>query len=99
VVHDLDSTCAIHIAADNSDIIDYFSYSQVRRLATDILGVCQDQGGLGGYAPLGNEIGWTVYVVGTITVRRTGEQYLQPYISNSSTVSNDLGLGKNASSS
>lgn len=58
------STCAIRIAVAHSDIVDYFSFSQVRRLVTDILAVCRGTEGFGGWAPVGNGIGWTVAVGG-----------------------------------
>ena len=44
--------------------IDDFSFEQARALATEILEVCQDRGGRGGYAPIGHGIGWRVCVIG-----------------------------------
>lgn len=65
-VHEAYSTCEIRLAASDSTVTDYFSYAQVRLLAIDIIGVCAEQGGFGGFAPVGSEIGWTVTVIGVV---------------------------------
>lgn len=85
------STCAIRIAATDPDLVDYFSFNQVRRLATEILGVCRDDGGVGGSAPLGNELGWSVQVIGTMPVGDAGARYLRSEGWNSSVADDGTG--------
>ena len=63
-VHHVHSNCAIQIASGNPNIIDTFSFEQARALAIEILEVCQDHGGRGGVAPIGQGVGWTVSVIG-----------------------------------
>ena len=58
------STCAIEVACGNPSLIDRFSYEIVRALATEIVEECQDEGGFGGWSPVGRGIGWWVRVVG-----------------------------------
>ena len=61
--HEL-SNCAVQIASDDPSIIDDFSFEQARALATEILEVCRDHGGFGGFAPIGHGRGWRVSVIG-----------------------------------
>lgn len=63
-VHQIQSNCAIQIASGNPQIVDNFSFEQARALAMEILEVCQDHGGHGGYAPIGHGVGWAVSVIG-----------------------------------
>lgn len=63
-VHHIHSNCAVQIASGNRYTIDDFSFEQARALATEILEICQDHGGLGGAAPIGHGVGWTVTVIG-----------------------------------
>lgn len=44
--------------------MDRFSYEMVRALATDIVESCQDEGGFGGWSPIGRGVGWWVRVTG-----------------------------------
>lgn len=63
-VHHLNSNCAVQIASGDPLAIDDFSFEQARALATEILEVCQDHGGYGGFAPIGHGVGWRVSVIG-----------------------------------
>ena len=63
-IHHEGSNCALQIASDNPLTIDDFSFEQARALATEILEVCQDRGGRGGFAPIGHGVGWRVCVIG-----------------------------------
>ncbi|KAF6225355.1 hypothetical protein HO173_012793 [Letharia columbiana] len=63
-IHQTQSTCAVQIASGDSYTIDDFSFEQARALATEILEVCQDHGGCGGFAPIGHGVGWKVVVIG-----------------------------------
>lgn len=65
-VHHDRSNCAIQIDSSDPRIADDFSFEQVRALATEILQVCSDKGGRGGFAPIGHGIGWRVAVVGFV---------------------------------
>lgn len=59
-----ESTCAIQVASGSKTLNDKFSFEQIKTRATDIVEDCQAQGGYGGVAPLGEDIGWTVKVIG-----------------------------------
>ena len=63
-IHHQESTCALRINSHDPRVMDDFSFEQARALATEILEVCKDRGGRGGFAPIGHGIGWAVTVVG-----------------------------------
>lgn len=63
-LHHVHSNCAVQIASESPYIIDDFSFEQARALATEILEVCLNHGGYGGFAPIGHGVGWRVAVVG-----------------------------------
>lgn len=63
-VHHVHSNCAVQIASGSPYTIDDFSFEQARALATEILEVCLDHGGHGGWAPIGHGVGWRVGVIG-----------------------------------
>ena len=56
------SECLIEIASHN-ERKDYFSFNDVKNLATKILEECEGNN-LGGVAPIGLEVGWRITVVG-----------------------------------
>ncbi|MCJ1459155.1 hypothetical protein MMC28_009532 [Mycoblastus sanguinarius] len=89
-LHATASNCAVRIASGDPKVIDKFSFEQVRQLATDIVEECQEKGGLGGIAPIGKGLGWTVAVVGTGAA---------PLAVNGSAALYGLGLAGNASAS
>ena len=63
-----DANCKIEIFAGHDEsIVDKFSYKQIRSLATDIIEDCQPPrgAGMGGWSPIGREIGWMVRALGT----------------------------------
>ena len=68
-VHDDRSNCVIQIDTGDPRVADDFSFEQVRALATEILEVCTDRGGRGGFAPIGHGTGWRVAVLGFVTPR------------------------------
>lgn len=68
-VHDKRSNCAVQIDTSDPRIADDFSFEHVRALATEILEVCRDKGGRGGFAPIGHGVGWRVAVVGFVAPR------------------------------
>ena len=63
-VHHVHSNCAVQIASGSPYTIDDFSFEQARALATEILELCLDHGGHGGFAPIGHGVGWRVAVIG-----------------------------------
>ena len=64
IVHNLASNCALQVKVRSAEIVDRFSFEQVRTLGADIVEECQGQGGFGGVAPIGRGIGWIVTVIG-----------------------------------
>lgn len=64
IIYHRESTCAVEIQATSPLIEDEFSYEQVRGVATDIVEECQEEGGFGGYGPVGAGVGWMVKVIG-----------------------------------
>jgi len=58
------SDCAVGLASGNPHVVDWFSYENVRALATEIVEECQDEGGFGGWSPIGRSMGWHVRIVG-----------------------------------
>lgn len=68
-VHDDRSNCVVQIDTGDPRVADDFSFEQVRALATEILEVCTDRGGRGGFAPIGHGTGWRVAVLGFVTPR------------------------------
>lgn len=64
--HSRPSDCALQIDTRFVDLVDDFSFEDVRRVATDLLEDCQSVGGHGGVASLGQDKGWEVQVVGYI---------------------------------
>lgn len=63
-VHHEHSNCAVQIASNGPNVADDFSFEQARALATEILEVCRDRGGRGGFAPIGQRSRWRVTVIG-----------------------------------
>ena len=62
--HSRPSDCALQIDTRYVDVVDEFSFEDARRAATDMLEECQSVGGYGDVAPLGQDKGWEVQVVG-----------------------------------
>lgn len=62
-----EANCAIEITTNKPsdvNIVDAFSFEEVRRLAMDVIEDCQDAGGHGGWSPLGRGVGWHIRVIG-----------------------------------
>jgi len=59
------SNCAVQIASGDPLIIDKFSFAEARALATEVIEVCEERGGCGGYALIGRDrAGWEVKAIG-----------------------------------
>jgi len=66
-----DRQCIVEVKTDNPLIFDRFSFEQVRVLALEIIEDCLDHGGIGGIAPIGRGVGWTVSAKGVRIVPAT----------------------------
>lgn len=64
LLHAKGSDCAVRIDTLFEDVVDEFSFEEVRRVATDVVEDCQSSGGHGGVGTLGQRKGWEVQVVG-----------------------------------
>lgn len=65
MLHHYQSDCIVRLGTNDPRKTDRFSYYQFREIATEIVESCHDFGSLGGVAPIGRGVGWTVRVLGT----------------------------------